>query len=94
MYNDNVEYKNGSYFIMFDFKNLKQYALIILVVFVFLLQQKLIVTPVELEQKHREILEDVDSKYATINQVKDVKTDVQDMKDKIDKIYDKVIGMR
>ena len=42
-----------------------QYAPIIIVVFVFLVQQRLVVTPDQLEKKHREILDDVDKKYTT-----------------------------
>lgn len=78
---------------MLNFNNVEQYAPVILVVLIFLLQQRIVVTPEQLEKKHREILKDADERFATLNQVKDLKDDVKDMKDKIDKIYDKVIGV-
>lgn len=69
-----------------------QYAPIIIVVLVFLVQQRLVVTPEQLEKKHREILEDVDKKYTTKEASLSFQQQIDDMQDKIDKIYDKVIG--
>ena len=69
-------------------ENLLHYSPIIIAVMVFLIQQRIIVTPEQLERKHREILEDAEKKFATQNSVSDLKEQFSDMKDKIDKIYD------
>lgn len=61
---------------------------------VFLIQQRIIVTPEQLERKHREILEDVENRFATLSSVKDLKEQVVDMKEKIDKIYDCIIAVK
>lgn len=68
--------------------NLIHYSPIIVAVIVFLLQQRIVVTPEQLEKKHREILDDAERKFATLNSVSDLKDQFSDMKDKIDKIYD------
>lgn len=69
-----------------------QYAPILIVVMVFLVQQRMIVTPEQLEKKHREILEDVETRFASNQSVKDLKEQVCDIKDKVDKIYDYIIN--
>lgn len=69
-------------------EGLLHYSPIIIAVIVFLIQQRIIVTPEQLERKHREILEDAEKKFATINSLGDLKEQVCEMKDKIDKIYD------
>lgn len=74
--------------------NLLHYSPIIVAVMVFLIQQRIIVTPEQLERKHREILEDAENRFATLNSVKDLKEQFSDMKEKIDKIYDCIIAVR
>lgn len=69
-------------------ENLLHYSPIIIAVIVFLIQQRIIVTPEQLERKHREILEDAEKKFATQCSLSDLKDQFGDMKDKIDKIYD------
>ncbi len=64
------------------------YAPMIVVVLVFLIQERIVVTPEQLEKKHREIIKDVEKRYATLNSLEDLKEQFCDMKDKIDKIYD------
>lgn len=64
------------------------YAPVIAVVLVFLIQERIVVTPEQLEKKHREIIKDVEKRYATLNSLEDLKEQFCDMKDKIDKIYD------
>ena len=64
------------------------YAPVIVVVLVFLIHERIVVTPEQLEKKHREIIKDVEKRYATLNSLKDLKEQFCDMKDKIDKIYD------
>lgn len=64
------------------------YAPVIVVVLVFLIQERIVVTPEQLEKKHRAIIKDVEKRYATLNSLEDLKEQFCDMKDKIDKIYD------
>ena len=67
------------------------YAPIILVVVMFLIQERIVVTPEQLEKKHREIIKDVEKRFATLNSLEDLKDQFFEMKDKIDKIYDCLI---
>ena len=64
------------------------YAPVIVVVLVFLIHERIVVTPEQLEKKHREIIKDVEKRYATLNSLEDLKEQFCEMKDKIDKIYD------
>ena len=50
-----------------------------------------IITPEQLEKKHREILDDVSKKYATQSIVNELKSQFHDMAEKIDKIYNILI---
>lgn len=72
-------------------ENFINYAPIIIVVLMFFIQERIFVTPEQLEKKHREILKDVENKFATKNSFEDLKGQFVDMKDKIDKIYDCLI---
>ncbi len=67
------------------------YSPVIITVVIFLIQQRIVVTPEQLEKKHREILKDVEDKFTTLNSFKDLKANFSEMKDKIDKIYDCLI---
>lgn len=40
-----------------------EFAPVIIVVLVFLIQQRLVVTPEQLERKHREIIKEIDEKF-------------------------------
>lgn len=71
---------------------LLHYSPIILALMVFLIQQRIIVTPEQLERKHREILKDAEDRFATLSSVRDLKEQFGEMKDKIDKIYDCIIA--
>lgn len=75
-------------------ENLLHYSPIIVAVVVFLIQQRIVVTPEQLERKHREILEDAEEKFATLSSVRDLKEQFCDMKEKIDKIYDCIIAVK
>lgn len=68
-----------------------EYAPIIIVVAMFLVQQRVIVTPEQLERKHREILSDIELRYAQQQTVADLKNQIFDINDKITKIYDIVL---
>jgi uncharacterized membrane protein YgaE (UPF0421/DUF939 family) len=67
------------------------YAAVIIAVVGFCVQFGMFVRPVELEKKHREILEDAEKKFATLQQIQDLKEDFKDIKEKINKIYDCLI---
>lgn len=64
-----------------------KYAPIIVVILLFLIQNRMVVTPEQLEKKHREILDDVSKKYATQSIVNELRSQIHEMVDKIDKIY-------
>lgn len=67
------------------------FAPLLLVVVAFLLQYKIFTTPLQLEKKHREILLEVEARFATISTVNDLKAQLCEMKEKIDKIYDFIV---
>lgn len=46
------------------------------------------VKSVDLERKHREILEDAEKKFASLSMVNDLKSQFNEIKQKIDQIYD------
>lgn len=60
----------------------------------YLTQLRIVVTPEQLEKKHREILNDIANKFATQNSVKDLKEQMGDMKEKIDRIYECIIAVK
>ena len=68
-----------------------EYAPIILVIIMFCINYRVFVNPVDLEKKHREILDDIDKKYATKTIVDELKSRIHDMADKVDKIYNILI---
>ena len=68
------------------------YAPMIIVILACLLQWHIVVTPEQLERKHREILREIAERYATREESKNLQYQISEMKDKIDKIYDKIIG--
>ena len=51
--------------------NIIEYAPIVGLVFMFFLQNKLFVTPEQLEKKHRQILSDMDNKFVSLPVYKD-----------------------
>lgn len=75
-------------------EKLLHYSPVIIAVIVFLIQQRIVVTPEQLERKHREILKDAEDRFATLSSVKDLKEQFTDMKEKIDKIYDCIIAVK
>jgi len=74
--------------------NILHYSPILIAVMIFLIQQRIVVTPEQLERKHREILEDAENRFATLSSLVDLKEQFSDMKDKIDKIYDCIIAVK
>lgn len=72
-------------------EQLMQYSPILIAVMIFLIQQRVVVTPEQLEKKHREIIEDVEERFVTIHSFHDLKDQFCEMKEKIDKIYECII---
>lgn len=68
-----------------------QYSPILIAVMIFLIQHRIVVTPEQLEKKHREIIEDVEERFVSIHSYHDLKDQFCEIKDKIDKIYDCII---
>jgi len=73
-------------------KYLYRYLPIGLVVISLIFQYNLFVTPDKLEVKHREIMNDVSKIYTTKEQYNDLKTQLNIMQAKLDKIYDVIMG--
>lgn len=71
-----------------------EYSPIIIVVLMFFVQQKIFVTPEQLEKKHREIIEEIEEKFVTIHGFIDLKDQFSEVKDKIDKMYDLLIDLK
>ncbi len=75
-------------------ESLLHYSPIIVAVMIFLIQQRIVVTPEQLEKKHREIIEDIEEKFVSIHSFNDLKEQFSEMKEKIDKIYDFIITVK
>lgn len=71
-----------------------EYSPIIIVVLMFIIQQHIFVTPEQLEKKHREIVEEIEEKFVSINSFISLKEQFKEVKDKIDKIYDLLIDLK
>ncbi len=74
--------------------SLLHYSPIIIAVMIFLIQQRIVVTPEQLEKKHREIIDDIEEKFVSIHSFNDLKDQFSEMKEKIDKIYDFIITVK
>ena len=72
-------------------KYIYKYLPIGLVGIALIFQYNLFVTPEKLEVKHREILSDISQTYSTKEQYNDLKSQLNVMQAKIDKIYDVII---
>lgn len=75
-------------------ESLLHYSPIIIAVIIFLIQQRIVVTPEQLEKKHREIIDDIEEKFVSIHSFNDLKEQFSEMKEKIDKIYDFIITVK
>ncbi len=71
-----------------------EYSPIIIVVLVFFVQQKIFVTPEQLEKKHREILDEMEEKFVSIISFRDLKDQFSEVKEKIDRMYDLLIDLK
>ena len=72
-------------------ETLLYYSPVIIVVLVFLIQQRIVVTPEQLERKHREILTDIENRFVTIKSYEDLKSQFNEIKEKKGEIYDCLI---
>lgn len=77
-----------------DTSTILYYSPIIIAVIIFLIQQRIFVTPEQLERKHREILADIEFRYAKLQSFADLKLQVCEITEKIDKIYDMLMQVR
>lgn len=74
-----------------DKELLIKYSPIAMVVIAIIIQWNMFATPTDVERKHREIISEVAEKYMTKEQASDLKGQLNDMQNKIDKIYDVII---
>lgn len=75
-------------------ENFIEYSPIIVVLLMFFIQQKIFVTPEQLEKKHREIVDEIEEKFVSLNSFKDLKDQFSEVKEKIDKMYDLLIDLK
>ena len=64
-----------------------EYSPVIMLVLLCVMQFRIFVTPEILEKKHREIIAEVESRFAVRDSVIDLKEKIYEIKEKIDKIY-------
>lgn len=74
-----------------DKETLIKYAPWLVLAFGFFMQYNLFVTPVQLEKTHRDILTEVAEQYATKLENNAMQKQYDDIKVKIDKIYDYIM---
>lgn len=74
-----------------DKELLVKYSPVAMIVIAIIIQWNMFTTPADMERKHREIINEVAEKYMTKEQASDLKGQLNDMQNKIDKIYDVII---
>lgn len=77
-----------------NYTALKEAAPWLIVAFAFFMQYQVFVTPAQLEQKHREIMQDVQANFTTKEQSNDLKAEISSMRLKIDKMYEIMTSKR
>ena len=73
---------------------IEKYAPFIILVIAILFQYNLFVTPEKLEQKHREIINDIAQVYTTKAEFDIIRKQYDDVNKKLDKIYDILTGRK
>lgn len=72
-----------------------EYSPILIVVIVFFIQQRIFVTPEQMEKRFSEFEQHLEEKFVLRAPydvaIAEIKSDIAEMKDKIDKIYDLMI---
>lgn len=71
-----------------DYDKIIEFAPVIMLVFLVFLQNRLFVTPEQLEKRHRDILHEIETRFATVFSVSELKEQFSEIKLKIDKIYE------
>ena len=66
------------------------FAPLIVALVYFLLQAKIVVTPAQLEEKHRRIINEVSEHFVTKDSYNELRDDFGYIKEKIDKIYEMI----
>lgn len=79
------------------FQDIIQYAPWILVAFLFFKQNRMFVTPELMQQELQKMYEKIEEKFVQKEvhniAITELKADISDMKEKIDQIYNKVLGI-
>lgn len=79
------------------FQDIIQYAPWILVAFLFFKQNRMFVTPEMLQDTIQDLKDNIDEKFVRKDvhniAITELKADITDMKEKIDQIYNKVLGI-
>lgn len=79
------------------FQDIIQYAPWLLVAFLFFKQNRMFVTPEQLQETIQDLKEKIDAKFVRKDvhniAITELKADITDMKEKIDQIYNKVLGI-
>ena len=74
-----------------------EYAPMIVVVIGFLCAYNVFVTPKQLQKELKELQQEIETKYVQREvhdlAINEIKSDFSEMKEKIDKIYDKIMGI-
>jgi len=71
-----------------NYDKIIEFAPVIILVFLVFLQNRLFVTPEQLERRHRDILREIEARFATVFSVSELKEQFSEIKVKIDKIYE------
>ena len=74
-----------------DSQTLQTFAPYIIMALIFFIQNKIFVTPAQLLEKIAEVLAQIDAKYVTKTEMTALNDNVNDIKEKTDKIYDIII---
>lgn len=88
----NTSNENSNKDMALSVDELKRYAPVAFIVGLIFIQFNLFATPTDLNNMRNDIMETMERKYATKSDTTFLKEQVGDMKVKIDKIYDKMIG--
>lgn len=79
------------------FQDIIQYAPWLLVAFLFFKQNRMFVTPEQLQETIQDLKDKIDEKFVRKDvhniAITELKADITDMKEKIDQIYNKVLGI-
>lgn len=69
-----------------------QYSPVIIVVIAFLIQHKIVVTPEQLTKAKLDLMKEVEAKFLSLAAFQEFKDKITGVEQKIDKIYDLLIG--